>query len=123
MEFLLLIVGACLGVAADRIYRRWVESVPTVRVQSSCAFSWEYGQRFNLVITNIGFSPLPPYDVALYNPHHGTIRCFWKTEESERLPGQREVFTFSISQITAPNPQQHIEGLRMMLTFSRTTRQ
>ncbi len=125
MEWVMLLIGAAtgaiLGVAADRLVRRYIE-VPTVRVDSSVLYSHESGQSFNLEVTNVGSVSLPPYEVVLHNPTCGSLRCFRKTEGSERLPGQREAFSFSLSCITTQTPEQHIQMLLRMLTTSAVSR-
>lgn len=121
MEWVLLVIGAVVGavlsLVVDRLVRRYIE-VPTVRVHSSVLYSHDSGQSFNLEVTNAGSVALPPYEVVLHNPKCGSLRCFRKTEESERLPGQREAFSFSRNGITAPNPEQHFQMLLRILTTS-----
>src|SRR5579862_1421378 len=75
-DILLLILGAALGVVVDRLYRRFVESAPKVAIKSSASFGIN-GERFNLVITNIGLTPLPPYEIFLRHPKAGSFQTFW----------------------------------------------
>ena len=95
-DILLLVLGAVAGVFFERIYRRFVESVPRVSVLSSMTF-WQGPPRFNLRVTNVGSEPLPPYDIVLRHPSRGSLRCFRRTEESERLPGQHEQFSLNFT--------------------------
>jgi hypothetical protein len=123
---LLLLVGAVIGAVAsavvDRLFKRFIESVPKVRVSSSCSYG-DDGQKFNLVVTNIGIMELPPYKVVLRHSKCGYISLFPKAEASERLPQQMERFSFSLGgNYTATEHQQQMQGLLSMLTVLPETR-
>jgi hypothetical protein len=111
------ILGAVLSLACDRIYRRYVEATPCVLVSPSCSYSHE-GHEFNVVVENIGTTPLPPYRMVLFNPHHGTIDFLRSKESSERLPHQRDVFFFRNPVFfNNPRAEQSMRMLRHAITL------
>jgi len=117
MEFFLgIILGGIAGVVIDRLYKRYVEGIPRVRVSSSCSFSVGRAS-FNLEVLNQGNMQLPPYEVVLHHPTSGYFRCFPKIEESDRFPGQKEVFAF-VHAPTLPNAAESDRATLSFLTLS-----
>ena len=86
-----LILGAVLGVIADRLFTYLVEKRVYVTVCPSFQ-SGVKGEGFSLNVTNEGFEAMPPYRPALCNPCT-TLYLFDHERETERLPGQKDVFT------------------------------
>jgi len=113
----LLGLGGFVGVAIDRLYRRFVEGFPKVRISSSSSFAID-GKSFYIEVLNQGGLPLPPYEVVLHHPSCGYLKCFPKIEESERLPRQMEKFAFKFS----PATQAQDHWLLTALTVSRQFR-
>lgn len=96
MEFFAgLVLGAIFGVIADRAFAYLVERRPFLKIGISMYHDFQRGASLHLHITNEGVEPLPPYTVVLFNPNRGTLRFFEHLEKTDRLPGQRDVFTVS----------------------------
>lgn len=98
MDFLTgLILGAIVGVIIDRMFTYAVERHPFVSISPSFGHHVTKGNSLSIRITNAGYEALPPYEVALFNPHRGTLQIFAHESETDRLPGQTDVFTVSES--------------------------
>jgi hypothetical protein len=98
MEFISgLILGAILGVIADRFFTYLVEKRVYVKIRLSFPGYMGKGEYLSLNITNIGFESLPPYRIALFNPHRGTLFLFEHEKKTDRLPGQTDEFSISIN--------------------------
>lgn len=113
VEAFLLVIGALLGVGAERLYRWLVEKTPRVEVRSFISYDLRSGYSFKMKIKNIGFERLPPFEVSLRHPKRGMLNCFTKIAASDRLPGQYEVF-----QLNAPpldDPRLHTQTRQMYI--------
>lgn len=115
------VFGAIASVALDRLVRKFIDSRPTVKVSSSCSYGVD-GQKFTLVVTNIGSMQLPPYEIVLRHPKSGSINWFPKTQESERLPGQMDRFSFTLGRHYGPEAQAEQRILLSTLTILPETR-
>jgi hypothetical protein len=120
MDIASLLIGAALGaflsVIGERIYRQYMEAAPAVQVHCSCSHGIDYNE-FNVVVENVGSVPIPPYVLVLYHPNNGTMRFFQATESSERLPHQRDEFSFrSPSPGDTPFQRDSFRMLRNTLT-------
>jgi hypothetical protein len=69
------IFGGVFGFMLDRIWSRIV-SKPRFRIQVGGFESLDSGSGISLTITNVGFDPLPEYDVLLFHPKRGTLNVF-----------------------------------------------
>lgn len=88
MQFVLgLVLGAVLGVIADRLWSRF-EQIPRLDVIGSFFVSLD-GDGFIFAITNRGRWEIPPVKICIYNPNRGSIFMFEKDKEGMQLPGQK----------------------------------
>ena len=116
MEFTAgLLLGAILGVVADRLLTYLVEKRVYLKIQPSFHEHITEGQALSVNITNEGFEPLPPYRIALYNPHRGTLYFFDHEQKTDRLPGQTDVFMLRLTFL-----MQHREEFLSWFTQSRS---
>jgi hypothetical protein len=100
MEFMAgLVFGAIFGVVADRVFTYLVEKKVFVKIQAVFGQHIEKGDYLSLQITNVGFESLPPYKVALYNPHSGTFFIFDHETKTERCPGQSDEFFITVKSL------------------------
>ena len=84
-DLLWAIIGALLAVSLDRLWRR-IESRPRFRIQVGRFEDIALGSGINLTITNVGFNPLPEYDVGLFHPKRGTLRVFHNDRKDTVFP-------------------------------------
>lgn len=75
MEFLWgLILGAVLGVVADRLWEHW-ESRPRVLIRPNVFRNVE-GEGVGFSVQNVGKKELPPFDLVLFHPGRGSMHPF-----------------------------------------------
>jgi hypothetical protein len=102
MDFIIgLILGAIFGVVADRIFTYLIEKRVYVKIRSSFVDSIDKGKYYSLRITNVGFEALPPYKIALFNPHIGTLFLFQHEKKTDRFPGQTDEFIITLRSLLA----------------------
>jgi hypothetical protein len=94
MEFVAgLILGAVLGVAADRFWEKW-EKRPRVAIRAGVFASIDQGSGLTLTVINTGTKDLPEFDVQIFHPLRGTLSAFWRgpAGNGPLLPGQQREF-------------------------------
>jgi len=94
MEFIaVLILGAVLGVVADRLWRQY-ERVPKLDISCGEFFDTTSGVReegYVFTITNRGICAIPPYKIWIYSPWRGSISFFISNRDESTLPNQKLV--------------------------------
>ena len=87
-----LLLGALLGVFADRLWEKW-EKRTRVSIQSgffaSCIGE---GSGLTLTITNNGMKDIPDYEVQLFHPARGSMSAFLTPAIGPLLSGQQREY-------------------------------
>jgi hypothetical protein len=93
MEFTAgLILGAILGVVADRIWEAH-EAKPRFKITHSCFFGLS-GNGLSFTVKNEGKKEIPPFDLVLFHPLRGSYRFFHAPEEEKSLlPVEERTFS------------------------------
>jgi hypothetical protein len=86
LELVFLVVGAVLGVIADRLYCRF-ERFARLDVIGG-VFVDAHTEGFTFTITNVGASDVPPVRICIYNPKVASVFMFVKNLQGIQLPGQ-----------------------------------
>lgn len=89
-----LILGAILGVMADRLWRRY-EQIPRLDIIGSVFLSVD-GEGYTFTITNRGPSDIPPFQIYIYNPRRGSISFFTRSREGNLLPDQKVEYKYTM---------------------------
>lgn len=84
-----LVLGAILGVIADRLWARFENRV-RVQVRGSHSFTSAGQKGFVFKVRNVGKVTIPPYRISLFNPGRGSFLVFDKEPPGELLPQQED---------------------------------
>ena len=103
-------IGGVFGFVLDRLWSR-IESKARFRIQAGGGFdSLELGRGHSITITNVGFNPLPEYDVILFHPLRGTMKCFNGKPSELVFPQHPDQWTFYC--VTHPNQPVQFDFLK-----------
>jgi hypothetical protein len=92
MQVLLtLILGAILGVIADRLWRR-VESKPRVKLAAGSFFEAGGGRGIFYSIENVGKQEMAPFKINLFHPDRGSLSIFEPETKEPLRPLQKREF-------------------------------
>ena len=131
-----LIVGAILGVFADRVWSR-VEKRVRVGITYGEFKDIRYGEGIEFTIKNMGFKNIPPYRIALFHPDKGSLFIFQRESSEPLLPGQQDehrctlsrkdvsqdfIKSWFVQQDRESERQQEIQEYRLRLVMDKSAR-
>lgn len=84
-----LILGAVLGVFADRLLRRF-ESITRVNISVSLFENIMSQKGFGFTVKNVGMAEIPLYKMCLFHPVRGSFYAFHNVRPGPLLRGQQD---------------------------------
>jgi|688.fasta_scaffold159269_3 hypothetical protein len=104
IEFIVgLVVGAILGVIADRIWERF-EKRPRIQMTMGYFENREHEKGLRYTVRNIGFSEVPDFEIVLWHPNRGTMSAFSSKQSGPLLPDQSRNYQCVLVQNGYPEP-------------------